>query len=159
MKLIDLLGLARTALQSRDINTVASAVGAINLEYTKRQRRLELAEELIQAEEAFRLHLERYRATCPAERLKYLDAAYEENDVTLFKAALPTDEDYLTCDRLELVELLAPRVAELEANPLRDPQSLAAALEVFTNQAPDIEISHGILVATGFVTETQLCFI
>ena len=159
MKLSDLIVQARDAAVHRNIETLSRVVGAIGLEYTKRRNRLSLAEELSQAEESFRLHLERYRTACPAERRRYLDAAYEENDTVLFKAALPTDEEYSICDALELVELLTPRVAALEANPLRDRADLYGALNSFANQAPDIEISHGILVTCGLITETQLCLI
>jgi hypothetical protein len=156
MKISDLVSLARTAAVSRDIDTLSRISGAIGLEYTKRRSRLDLAEELSQSAERFECQLARYREVCGAERARAISSAYS---TTALQSALPTDEDYLDCDRLELIELVQARVNELEANPLRDRTNLYAALNSFANQAPDIEISHGILVATGFVTETQLCFI
>lgn len=156
MKISDLVSLARTAAVSRDIDTLSRISGAIGLEYTKRRARLDLSEELSQSAELFEHQLERYRAVCGVERARALGGAYS---ATTLKSALPPDEEYLDCDRLELIELVQVRVRELEANPLRDRASLYAAINSFANQAPDIEISHGILVATGFVTETQLCLI
>jgi hypothetical protein len=156
MKLSELLGKAQVALLSRDIVTLAAAVGAVNLEYTKRRSRLDISESLADTDQLFRMHLEHYRAICGPERAASLATAY---NAEALQAALPTKEDYAICDSLEFVEVLKRNIAPLEANPLRDLGPAKAALDAFIAIAPDIEIGHGILVATGFVTETQLCLI